>query len=344
MDPFNPNKDKYSTPQTQDVGPSYQHDSLAEDLETSENRPGARPANVFRAIGFILLHQLLMAVAFILLTLFLVMPSLPEKMPGGEADLRAGSQLWEQIQIEMMSADNTAITSIVASLLMIPLTSLYLWKRRKSNPFVVMTQKPQSKDWTWSIWALLAAQGLSMAWLHFLDWASQYSSFVASRIEVYEQLMTMIADENVNVALALLATCILVPIMEELIYRGVVMGELRQICKDRTALIIQAAIFGLIHANFIQSVYAFVLGLVIGYIYYKTQSLTMSILSHMLFNFLGGGLPILVGEDSLLIQVVFILELVALVTFLVFLVARALRPADLDGLEDGGPSQGGPDL
>lgn len=330
MDQFNPDKDKYSPSNAQTSEPGYQHDSLAEDLPDPENRRGFRPGNVFRAVSFILLHQLVMAVVFILLTVFLVLPSLPEKMSGGEADLRGGSQFWEQIQIEMMTADKTAITSIAAACVIIPLTSLYLWKRRKANPYVVMTQKPQSKDCAWSLWALLAAQGLSMAWLYFLDWASQYSGYISSRIEVYEQLMSMIADENVNVVLALLATCVLVPIMEELIYRGVVMGELRQITKDGTAIFLQAAIFGLIHANFIQSVYAFVLGLVIGYIYYKTKSLHMSILSHMLFNFLGGGLPMLVGEDSQLMQVVFILEIVALVSFLVYLIARAARPKEVD--------------
>lgn len=325
MDPLKPVKDQDIPQATAGSAPLYQHDSLEETPPRQGPVAVSPTRNILRALGFILLHQVVMALAFLLLTVALFMPRFSANTPGDLPDLQPGSPFWEQIQVEMLSADHTALTSLLAACLLIPLTSFYLRKRRKSNPYAIMTEKPQSPAWAWSLWALLAAQGLAMAWLHFLDWASQYSAFIASRVKVYEEVMNMIADDQVNVGLALLATCIFVPIMEELIYRGVVMGELRQICSDRTAILIQAAIFGLIHANFIQSVYAFVLGLVIGYIYYKSQSILLSIASHVLFNFLGGGLPILVGEDSIMIQTVFILEILALVSFLIYLGLRLVR-------------------
>ena len=62
------------------------------------------------------------------------------------------------------------------------------------------------------------------------------------------------------------------------------------------ANIIQAALFGIMHGNLVQGAYAFALGLILGYVYHKYQSLVIPILFHMSFNIFGQTLPFLTAE------------------------------------------------
>ena len=80
-----------------------------------------------------------------------------------------------------------------------------------------------------------------------------------------------------------LATCIFAPIGEEFVCRGVLLSYLRKY-GDWFAILISAMLFGLMHANFYQGPYAFVMGVMFGYVTVKTGSIGCSILMHMLNN------------------------------------------------------------
>ena len=54
--------------------------------------------------------------------------------------------------------------------------------------------------------------------------------------------------------------------------------------KPAWAIIISALFFALIHMNFWQAVPAFLMGLVFGYVYYKTGSLKLTMLMHLVNN------------------------------------------------------------
>lgn len=78
------------------------------------------------------------------------------------------------------------------------------------------------------------------------------------------------------------------PFCEEVIFRGITMKILEEgEVGFAVANIIQAALFGIMHMNIIQGTYAFLVGLVLGYIYHRTGSLWASILAHLTFNLLG---------------------------------------------------------
>lgn len=83
---------------------------------------------------------------------------------------------------------------------------------------------------------------------------------------------------------SLLITGIAVPIFEELLFRGLVFGELKKVSHIWVALILQAVIFGVIHLNVIQGSYAMIIGLLLGFVYYRSGSLLAPILLHMTFN------------------------------------------------------------
>lgn len=82
----------------------------------------------------------------------------------------------------------------------------------------------------------------------------------------------------------LLLTIIIAPITEELIFRGVMFLKLRREVPLFAANIIQAVIFGIYHMNIVQGIYAFVLGLVLGYVAIKFKTIMAPIVLHMIVN------------------------------------------------------------
>ena len=62
------------------------------------------------------------------------------------------------------------------------------------------------------------------------------------------------------------------------------MGNLLKITNPRNSIIISALIFGIIHFNPVQVFFAFIMGLILGWLYYKTKSLWAPILIHFLNN------------------------------------------------------------
>lgn len=73
-------------------------------------------------------------------------------------------------------------------------------------------------------------------------------------------------------------------IMEELAFRGVVLGLLRKF-GDGFAVLISAGLFGLMHGNLVQLPFAFIVGLVLGYLVVRTNSLLPAIIVHFANNF-----------------------------------------------------------
>lgn len=74
------------------------------------------------------------------------------------------------------------------------------------------------------------------------------------------------------------------PICEELLMRGIIYKRLRSYSKPFVAALISAILFGAIHGNWVQFVYAFAVGLVAAYIYEYTHNLFAPILFHMVTN------------------------------------------------------------
>ena len=73
-------------------------------------------------------------------------------------------------------------------------------------------------------------------------------------------------------------------LFEEFAFRGVFMGLLRKKLSCSASIIISAAAFGLIHGNFAQMPFAFLMGLLLGYLYAASGSLWIPMLVHLLNN------------------------------------------------------------
>lgn len=81
------------------------------------------------------------------------------------------------------------------------------------------------------------------------------------------------------------ATCICTPILEELVFRGVVFGQMKQAFGVVVGVAISAAAFGAVHHNLAQFVYAAIMGIVLSLMYNRMKKLYFPILAHALANF-----------------------------------------------------------
>lgn len=88
------------------------------------------------------------------------------------------------------------------------------------------------------------------------------------------------------VAVTVVFTVILAPILEELLFRRILCKKLLPL-GEGYAILISAAAFGLIHGNFYQVAYGFLLGALFAFIYVKTGKLIYTIILHAIINFLG---------------------------------------------------------
>ena len=115
----------------------------------------------------------------------------------------------------------------------------------------------------------------------------------------YYQYFTKLMDQMTNdKATLILLAVVMAPLFEEIVFRGIIMkGLINKGTKPKTAIIISAIVFGLVHANPWQFVGAVLLGSVLGLVYYKTKSLLLPILLHA-FNNLCSAILIFYGNTE----------------------------------------------
>ncbi len=107
---------------------------------------------------------------------------------------------------------------------------------------------------------------------------------IPSAMDSYEDLAQNFDLSTASPVLMILAVCIVGPIAEELVFRGMIFGKLRRAFSFWPAAIISGIMFGVFHMNIMQGVYASVLGVLLAYVYEKTQTIFGSIFFHIVFN------------------------------------------------------------
>lgn len=118
-----------------------------------------------------------------------------------------------------------------------------------------------------------------------------------------------------QILVALFGVIIVAPLFEEVLFRGLVMGELKKIMRPWAAITLQAILFGVAHGVLFQSIFAFAVGIVLGIVYHHTQSIKTAVICHSVFNFS----TVLMQEDmSLIGNVIFITAGILLTTLSIF--------------------------
>lgn len=126
-----------------------------------------------------------------------------------------------------------------------------------------------------------------------------------------------------SLLLNIVLTAVLPALVEEMIFRGYILGALRP-HGDGLAIVLSAVLFGLFHGNVLQIPFALILGLVMGYLTVQTDSIWPAVLLHftnnlmsVLLAFFGKCFP---DQDTIITTVVFVV--VAAVGAVVLTVVR----------------------
>jgi sodium transport system permease protein len=96
----------------------------------------------------------------------------------------------------------------------------------------------------------------------------------------------------------LLAFAVVPAVFEELAFRGFMLSGLRSETKDWTAIFITAAFFGITHGILQQSLNAGMVGVLLGYVAVRTNSIIPTMIIHFLHN----GLLVVVGKFSAILE------------------------------------------
>lgn len=139
--------------------------------------------------------------------------------------------------------------------------------------------------------------------------------------------------EGSNWIWSLVFVGILSPIIEEMMFRGVMLNKLRRY-GDKVTIITTAVLFGLFHGNFSQFFYAVALGMVFAYVTLKTGTIKYSIILHIVVNIIGSIiLPAVIGDGSNVVVVgcVGLLLLTIVIVGLVLLIKNRKNISLLDG-------------
>lgn len=74
------------------------------------------------------------------------------------------------------------------------------------------------------------------------------------------------------------------PLLEEILFRGIILDGFLKNYKSLHAILVSAFIFALVHGNLVQGLNAFILGALFGWIYWKTKSIIPTIVIHAVNN------------------------------------------------------------
>lgn len=102
-----------------------------------------------------------------------------------------------------------------------------------------------------------------------------------------------------GIEIQIFASVIAAPIIEEVIFRGLIFKRIRRVSNATIAIVLSALFFGIFHWNVVQGIYAFVIGAILAYVYEKYKNIIAPIIVHMIANGISVWSTSLVTEEEL---------------------------------------------
>lgn len=130
-----------------------------------------------------------------------------------------------------------------------------------------------------------------------------------------------------NLIIRILYAAIAAPIVEEIIFRKLLLNRLRRY-GDLPAIILSAAAFGLFHMNVAQMFYATALGIIFAYVAIRTNTIRYNIVLHILVNSMGVAIAPFAMRQSIvfsLLIVVWVFTCITLGLVLLLLNIKKIR-------------------
>lgn len=172
---------------------------------------------------------------------------------------------------ELLTADAQIYTLVSGLITIAVVLAVYLFRRKPLGEALWLRRVDGRTLWTGAALApgLFLVVSLALAVLPE-EWTESYNEAASS-----------ISTASLVGFLAVVAVA---PVVEELIFRGLMVNRLSCVMPGWLAVVLAAAVFGACHGHPVWFGYAFVLGCVFGFIDLRAGSIWPSILGHMVFN------------------------------------------------------------
>ncbi len=127
-------------------------------------------------------------------------------------------------------------------------------------------------------------------------------------------LKTSLFDNNNNLIITLISTGLIGPIIEELMFRGIIYNELKNKYKIMKAILMTTIFFAVIHFNIIQILYALAIGFILIFVYEKYKNIKAPIVLHMASNITTTlFMPLLIQNNFIINYSIFLICLILLI-------------------------------
>ncbi|HHX38108.1 MAG TPA: CPBP family intramembrane metalloprotease, partial [Clostridiaceae bacterium] len=220
--------------------------------------------------------------------------------------------------------ENTLMPAmLIATVIKIIGLFFYIRYRKKRDPYFVRLLPKDPRYYLSGGLTAFGALGLASLIIFGFTVIAEQSQFFNDQLESYMDLSQSLT--STSLILQVLILVIFVPIAEELLFRGVIVGEMRRALPDWVVILIGTIIFALAHGNLIQSTYVIPAGFAFTLLYMWSDSLIVPIGMHMLYNLAGGIIPAIFDEDSIVLLILGIFYFVCLAGSIVVLIIQGKR-------------------
>ena len=178
-----------------------------------------------------------------------------------------------------VQTETTAIQTIVTMLLFSLLTVIvFVW----AGWFRPTADYLRSRPWTVVAWSVVAALGAIVPSMFGQELLPAWPEWIERIIKETEQQFALLMQQRGGY----FVVALLAPLVEEMVFRGAVLRSLLEWCPDRRWLMIglSALLFAVAHLNPGQMPHAFVIGLLLGWMYSRTESIVPGVVFHWANN------------------------------------------------------------
>ena len=155
--------------------------------------------------------------------------------------------------------------------------TVFINKRFNTSNEVINKFKIRKIDYLFAPLLVISYIFITYGWFDYILFSIPTGDMFESAMEYFESL---------PIVILLIETCIIAPIFEEVLYRGILLKGLINKYNSKRAIVYSSLIFGIAHLNIPQGINAFLLGLILGTVFYYTRSIYLCMIMHFVNNLL----------------------------------------------------------
>lgn len=234
--------------------------------------------------------QLLLALlkALCYLTLFLgaqVLVMLPVAIAAIIRSAVEGAAVDQEALTQLLMEQSMAFSLVANMLTLFIVMAFYLIRRKKFSEALWLRRVEAP-----ALWA-----GAALAPALYVTVSVGLLALPEAWLESYNEASSGITSGGMVGILAVVAAA---PVVEEVIFRGLIMTRLSRAMPGWLAVVLSAVIFGACHGDPVWFGYTFPLGVFFGFLDLRAGSIWPSILGHMVFNAIGQAADLLPDSDG----------------------------------------------